>query len=203
MIVLGAFNDGRCDMKKVVIPIVIVVAIVLVVGFVPLIDVPYQDTESYYVDEPYEATETYVETVPLSYEVVKSYVYEDTYTYHWTTDIGGLTGEGTKEVPIQVAGVDIKNTDDIAGTFTVSFSGLTPLFHFDGFTVDLNLSPGEKKTASCPSEYDIHDWNYYVTPDTKEMEKERAVTRYRQVERERTVTRYKRGSIFEYLRSRF
>jgi hypothetical protein len=190
--------DGR--MKKIVISVVIAIAVVVVVGFVPLMDVPYQVTETYYVDEPYEVMENYTEAVPLSYEVIESYVYEDTYTYHWTTDIGGLTGEGTEEVPIQVAGVDIKNTDDSAGTFTISFSGFTPLFFS---STELNLSPGEEQTASCPSEYDIHDWDYYVTPDTKQVEMERTVTKYRQVQRERTVTRYKRGSTFEYLRSRF
>ena len=187
-------------MRKAVIGVVIAVVIILVVGFFPSMYVPYEDTETYYVDEPYEVTETYVATVPLSYEVVESYVYDDTYTYHWRTDIGGLVGEGTEEVPIQVAGVDIRNTDDIAGTFTVSFSGFTPLFF--SFT-ELNLSPGEEKTASCPSEYDIDDWSYDVTPDTKQVEKERTVTKYKQVEKERTVTRYRKGSIFEYLRSRF
>jgi len=39
-----------------------------------------------------------------------------------------------------------------------------------------------------------------VIPDEKVIEE--TVTKYRQVQRERTVTRYKRGSIFEYLRSR-
>ena len=187
-------------MKKILVTVVIVVVIVVVVGFVPIMNVPYQDTETYYEDEPYEVTETYIATVPLSYEVIESYVYDDTYTYHWQTDIGGLVGEGTEEVPIQVAGVDIRNTDDIAGTFTVSFSGFTPLFFS---STELNLSPGEEKTASCPSEYDIDDWSYDVTPDMKDVEKERTVTKYRQVERERTVTRYKKGSIFEYLRSGF
>jgi hypothetical protein len=199
-------------MKKVVIPIVIVAAIVVIVGFVPIVQVPYpvtvqyQDTETYYEDEPYEETETYVATVQLSYEVTDSYIYDDTYTYTYTTQVGGFLWEGTEEVPIEVAGVDIKNTDDVAGTFTVHFSGFTPMFFS---STELDLSPGEEKTASCPSEYDIDEWDYRVSPDTKEVERERTVTKYRQVERERTVTRervetrYKRVSIFEYLRSRF
>jgi hypothetical protein len=150
-------------MKKVVVGVVTGVVVVLVVGFVPLMDVPYQAIETYTEDEPYEVAETYVETVQLSYEVIKSYVYDDTYTYRYTTQIGGFVWEGTEEVPIRVAAVDIKNTDDIAGTFTVSFSGLTPLFDFNGFTVDLNLSPGQESTASRPSEDDIRDWSYDVT----------------------------------------
>ena len=191
-------------MKKVVISVVIVVAIALVVGFVPLVEIPYQDTETYYEDEPYEVTETYTETVPLSYEVIDSYVYEDTYTYHYQTQIGGLVWEGAREVPIQVVAVVIKNTDDIAGSFTVSFSGITPLFEITpALTKELDLSPGEEKTAYSPTEYNINDWSYDVTPSAKEVEKERTVIKYRQVEKGRTVTRYKRGSIFEYLLSRF
>lgn len=186
-------------MKNIAIGIVVVVAVVVVVGFVPLVDVPYQDIETYYEDEPYEANETYTATAPLTYEVTKSYVYEDTYTRHYTTQIGDLFWEGTEEVPIQVAAVDIKNTDNATGTFTVSFSGFTPLFFS---STALNLSPSQKSTASCPSEYNIDEWSYDVTPDTKQVQKERTVTKYRQVQRERTVTRYKRGSIFEYLRSR-
>ena len=44
---------------------VIIAIVALVVGFVPIMDVPYteivqyQDTETYYEDEPYEEIETY------------------------------------------------------------------------------------------------------------------------------------------------
>jgi len=69
-------------------------------------------------------------------------------------------------------------------------------------TTILSLGIGEQKTAECPAE-SIDNWSYEVTPSTKEVEAERTVTKYRQVERERTVTRYKKGSIFEYLVSRF
>lgn len=199
-------------MKKVVIGIVVVAIIALVVGFVPLMEIPYtvqyEDTEIFYEDEPYEATETYTATVPLSYEAT-SYVGDSAVVEHYETIIPGLPPmSGEKEIPIKVAYVNVRNTDVTAGSFTVHFSGITPLWgHTPGLTTELYLSPGEEGTASCPSEYNIDDWSYEVTPSTKEVEKERTVTKYRQVEKERPVirfeTRYKKVPIFEYLLSRF
>lgn len=199
-------------MKKAVIGIVIAVAIGLVVGFVPLIEVPYpvtvqyQDTETYYVDEPYEVIETYSETVPLDYEVVRS--------------------EGYVEGITCVVSVVLRNLDGIAGTFTVDFSVIygctfispgsiqvTSMFASD--EKELHLAPNAKGTATSsvdneyPANCDVDSWSYDVTPSTKEVEKERTVTEYRQVEKERTVTKereethYKKVPIFEYLRSRF
>lgn len=199
-------------MKKIVISIAIVVAIVLVIGFVPLIEVPYpvtvqyQDTETYYVDEPYELMETYSETVPLDYEVVKS--------------------EGYVEGITCVVSVVLRNLDDIAGTFTVDFSVIygctfispgsiqvTSMFASD--EKELHLAPNAKGTATFsvdneyPANCDVDSWSYDVTPSTKEVEKERTVTEYRQVEKERTVTKereethYKKVPIFEYLLSKF
>lgn len=201
-------------MKAAVFGIVIVIATALVVGFLPLMEVPYtktiqyQDTETYYVDEPYEVIEPYTETVPLNYEVVKSYVANEKYTepYLVRTCWGGVQ-EKTRVVRIQVASVEVRNTDDTAGSFNVSFSGFTPSNPAPP-TVQLDLSPGEIKTARCPSEY-VYKWRYNVTPGTKEVEKERTVTEYREVQKERTVTRertethYKEVTIFEYLLSRF
>ena len=40
-------------MSKAIIGIVVAVAAILVVGFVPLMNLPYQDTETYYENEPY------------------------------------------------------------------------------------------------------------------------------------------------------
>jgi len=195
-------------MKKIVISIAVVVAVILIIGFVPLMDVPYQDTE------------TYMESVPLSYEAT-SYVVDDTVQpspptewerpWYWTipgaiqgyTTSGGVGGDdpnipsvpstpGVKEIPIKVAVVDVKNTDDIVGSFTVFFSGFSPMFGSDSLTVKLDLSPGEEKTAACAADTDdIGDWSYRVSPSTKRVEKER------------TVTHYKKGSIFEYLLFRF
>ena len=184
-------------MKKAIVSTAVVVAVVLVAAFVPLVNAEFRHTETYLADEPYEATETYTATLPLSYEVSESYVYESTYTYSYQTNIGGLIGEGTREVPIKVAAVVVKNTDEIAGSVAVSFSGFPTLLFS---SAELFLAPGETKTASCPADTDeIGDWSYTTKPGMNEVERERTVTKYRQVEKERLVTRYERVPIFEYL----
>jgi hypothetical protein len=215
-------------MKKVVIGVIVVVAIVVVVGFAPLMDVPYQDTESYYVDEPYEATETYYETQPLTYEVIDSYEDTGTYLYRYRTQIGDLVWEGTREVPFPIVKVVLRNSDDVPAEFEVSFTfyALTKsmldfyreTYGHDGIPWGLGstysgsdsivIEPGDTGTAEATAQdidmdRDEWKWEYTVNEPTKQVEMERTVTKYRQVEKQRTVTRYKRGSIFEYLRSRF
>lgn len=241
-------------MKKVVIGIVIAVAVVLVVGFVPLMDVPYQVTENYYEDEPYEATETYYETQPLTYEVVKSYTDTGSYQERRRIVIGGIVFQDEIVTVFYPVGyVTVKNTDTVDGMFGINFTfyavdksdaaiagqGL-PDFDFEDYLAaedpDAYLAnrdwdnldwdkvmifseqySEQKSTTVQPSgvatvSYSVQDididkmalkWEYTITDPTKSVEKERTVTKYRQVEKERTVTRYKKGSVFEYLRSRF
>ena len=195
-------------MKKLIIVLAIVAAIVWVGAFVPLVEtayavtVQYEDTETYYVDEPYEVTETYSETVPLDYDVVRNEAYVQGNTFH--------------------ASVEVRNEDDSAGTFLVEFSVVygctfispgsihitsTPFDHEE----ELHLAPKAKRTARFtvdneePANCDVDSWSYWVSPSTKEVVQERTVTEYRQVEKERTVTkereetRYKRVPIFQYL----
>lgn len=110
-------------MKKVVIPIVIVVAIIVVVGFVPLMNVPYQDTETYYVDEPYEATETYYEEQPLTYEVVEYYTDTESYEERRRIVIGGIVFQDEiVDVFYPVGYVTVKNTDTVDGVFGIQFT---------------------------------------------------------------------------------
>lgn len=194
-------------MQKVVVSIVVVVAIALVVCLVPLKEVPYvvtvnyEDTETYYEDEPYEETETYTETFPLEYEVVKSEAYTE----------GG----------IPVASIVVRNEDNLAGIFTVqlyficSCTIIEPGSIYIGDKVwsqdeELYLEPNEAGTAiyrandADVENCDCSSWNYGVTPDTKEVDKERTVTKYRQVQKERTVTkqreetRYKKITLLDY-----
>lgn len=195
-------------MKKVVISIVIVVAIALVVCLVPLkevayaVTVDYEDTETYYESEPYEDVKTYTETVPLDYEVVESEEY-----------VEGVT---------TVVSIVVRNKDNIAGTFTVDLSviygctfiapgsiEITSILASD--EEELHLEPNDTGTATCsidnpyPANCAFDSWSYDVTPDTKEVEKERIVTKYRQVEKQRTVTRqrqetrYKKVTLLDYL----
>ena len=239
-------------MKKVVISIVIVVAIALVAGLVPLMDVPYQDTETYYVDEPYEATEIYYDTEPLAYEVVESYTDTESYLERRRIVIGGIVFQDEiVEVFYPIGCVKIQNRDSVDGAFSahLTFYWLDrhdaaqlchPDFDFTDYlaaedqeayldTLDwdrldweqfmffadkydgeeeLTLEPSQMDTAKYSAQdidmdEDVWKWDYTITEGTKQVEKERAVTKYRQVERERPVTLYKKGSIFEYLRSRF
>lgn len=197
-------------MKKVIIGIIIAVAIPLVVCVVPLkevayaVMVDYEDTETYYEDEPYQVTENYAEDVPLSFEA-NGYVKEDTIEEHRQIVIGDIViQDEIVEVPIEVACVEVENTDAIAGEFVVSFSGFEPMFGELSLTTTLNLNPEQQKTAECPADY-INDWSYEVTPSTKEVESERIVTKYQQVEKQRTVikqrqeTRYKKVTLLDYL----
>lgn len=151
---------------------------------------PYEDTETYYEDEPYEDIETYYEDEPLDYEVIKSYVKKDTIKEHQQIIIGGIVFQDeVVNIPIQVACVDVKNTDTIAGTFTVVFNVAEPMLGEHSLNRKLDLTPNQIETATCPSE-NLGVWNYSITPSTKTIEKQREVTKYKQVEKQRTVTKY-------------
>ena len=197
-------------MKKLIIALCVVLIAALVVCLVPLkevaysITVDYADVETYYENEPYQVTETYTEDVPLSFEI-NAYIDEDvTYERHQII-IGDIVFQDEiVEVIIYIACVEVKNTDDVAGEFIVSFSGFEPMFGGYSLTRTLSLSPGQEETAECPAEA-IDNWDYEVTPGTKEVEQERTVTQYRQVEEQRTVTkqrqetRYKKVTLLDYL----
>jgi hypothetical protein len=195
---------------RIIIYVAIAIA-VLVIALVPLtevaytVTVDYEATETYYEREPYQVTETYTKAVPLSFEA-QSYVKEDILYEHRQIIIGGFVFQDEiVKVPIYVASVEVKNTDDVAGEFVVSFSGFEPVFGKRSLTQTVHLNPNQQKTVKCPSRSIIGDWDYEITPDTKEVEKERTVTRYRDVERERTVirqrqeTRYKSVTLLDYL----
>lgn len=200
-------------MKIGIIAGIIVIIAALVIWLVPLKTVPYtvmvdyEDIETYYENVAYNATETYTEDVPLSFEA-DSYVDEDVIYEHHQIIIGGVVFQDEiVEVTIYIACVEVKNTDDVAGEFVVSFSGLErfePIFGGPSLTRTLSLSPGQEETAECPAD-SIDDWNYDVTPSTKGVEKERTVTKYERVEKQRTVTRqrpetrYKKVTLLDYL----
>lgn len=197
-------------MKRTGIIIAIIAAIALIVCLVPLKEVPYtvmvdyEDTETYYENEPYEVTETYTEDVPLSFEV-NGYIKEDTIEEHQQITIGDIViQDEIVEVPIEIACVEVENTDKVSGEFIISFYGIEPMFGEPSLTRTLHLDPGEQETAECPAE-SIEDWDYEVTPDTKPVEQERTVTKYQQVEKQRTVTKqrleihYEKVTLLDYL----
>ena len=173
------------------------------VGYTVMVD--YEDTETYYEDEPYLDTETYIEQVPLDFKS-DGYVRTETREEHHTIIIGDIVFQDEiVEVEFDVAKDDVMNLDDVTGDFTVSFSGFKPMLGGFSLTRTLTLHPGELETAECPAESSIADWDYELTPGTKEVESERTVTKYRQLEKQRTVikqrqeTRYKKVSLLDYL----
>lgn len=106
-------------MKKIVIGIIIA-TVILVVGFVPIMEAEYRYTETYCEDEPYEVTETYYETVPLAYEVVGSYTDTDSYEERRQIIIGGIVFQDeVVEVFYPIGCVTIQNKDSVDGTFSV------------------------------------------------------------------------------------
>lgn len=194
--------------KRIGIPMGIIIVAALVFCLAPLkteaytVMVDYEDTETYYEDEPYEVVETYTESVPLDYEVVDSEAYL----------------EGTTAV----ASVTVRNKDDVAGTFTIDLLIMLGCTFIEpgsirltsvplSYNEELYLKPNKMgtvthsfagvNTANCG----FSSWHYEATPSTKEVEKERTVTKYRQVEKQRTVTkqrpetRYKKVTLLDYL----
>lgn len=208
-------------MKKIVVSIAVVVAVALIVGFVPLIEVPYpvtvqyQDTETYYVDEPYEET---VETrVPLEYQVVShgSSVYVQFVTIMNRDEVGGhFTLRQTIYVIDRDDWADVE-WEGQQGSY-VDYDSDSRFTRYD-IAETIYLEPGEagevrydaKEISGRTSEeiWVERKTGYEIVPDEKIVEE--TVVKYRQVERERTVTRervetrYKKGSIFEYLRARY
>jgi len=189
---------------------IVVIVAALVIWLAPLktvaytVIVDYEDTETYYEDEPYQVTENYTEDVPLNFEA-NSYVETDVIYEHHQIIIGGIVFQDEiVPVSIQIACVDVKNIDDVAGDFQVSFSVAEPMFGDISLVSTLNLAPNQDGTAECPAD-ELGVWAYTVTPSTKEVEQERIVTRYRQVEKQRTVTkqrpetRYKKVTLLNYL----
>jgi len=106
--------------------IVMAVAVVLVGGLVPPMDVPYQDTETYYENEPYRVTENYTEAVPLNFEA-GSHVKADVIYEHHQIIVGGIVFQDEiVEAPIEVACVRVKNTMILSGTLLFPFLALNP-----------------------------------------------------------------------------
>jgi hypothetical protein len=192
--------------KKVVIPIVIVVAIALIVCLVPLKDVAYavtvdyEDAVTYYEEEPYEETETYYK--PLEYQLEE----QPFGTHGWDS---GLY-------------FTLMNCSDIAGNFTFRMTtycmeGQIPedaifsdsqitilekiIYLEPQETVEVHWSSDETGMAHATNFQCYLGWE--ILPE--EVERERTVIKYRQVEKQRIVMRqrqeirYKKVTLLDYL----
>lgn len=194
---------------------VVIAILALVACLVPLkevaytVTVDYQDVETYYEDEPYEVSTT----EPLDYEVVKSYTEIVKVLYRDDFEFPGLERECDYGDPVPKGYVVVKNTDDIAGTFTIQFLFWTRLkitIVKDGEEISwypmpdeelfrdyhrgekqLYLQPGESGVAEFVAyridAYETRDhgpWFWeYGVTGTKTV----TSTEYKQVEKQRTV----------------
>jgi hypothetical protein len=65
-----------------------------------------------------------------------------------------------------VAAVQVENTDDVGGNFTVYFFGFIPILGNSSMIVILPLEANQQKIAECPSE-SIGNWTYHVISGTR------------------------------------
>lgn len=142
----------------------IVIALILVICIVPLRDEAYAVTVNYQ-----EAVTKYVS---LNYEV----------NDYMRTDI----------IEVQVACLDIKNTDDVAGDFMIIIYGFADgcIPFSQNFTLGLNVS--EQKTVEYQAEV-IDGWDYRVIPNVKKIETGEFVAAQRQ------EIQFKKVSALDYL----
>ena len=202
-------------MKNLSIGIAIVAAIVLVAAFVPLVEVPYTVTVEY--------EDTDYETEPLEYRRLDSFTTEAGKDVSRRADIRGYDlPHEIVDWPDFALYVVVQNLDDVAGTFEMRYTITTAnkeaaqrqahLSHrtpeeyeelereYHAGSIELKLEPSRIGVYICPPggiyiapDRVPFDHEHDIAPDTKEVEKERTVTR------ERAETHYKKVTLFEYL----
>lgn len=213
-------------MNKIIIGIVIAVAVVVVVGLVPIMDIPYQATETYYESEPYVVREEYTEVQEQAVIQQKNaalmnhlfFPYFGARTFQTYIDISGKSNCLVKgQFAGQVGGspeVDFYVSDDTDPSLNIGTpkNPIIAIGSVSGYTFSFvpNRSGIYYFRFECyipvvrtAIQFNVElEWQE-TTVETQEVTKYRDVTKYRQVEKQRTVTRYEKGSIFAYLRSGF
>ena len=197
-------------MRKSIIAVVIVAAILLVAAFVPLVEAEFQRTETYLAYEPHEITQTYYEQEPYQVEEVyrdtrhvSEKVIDDAYTVirglHYSVSVhlepaaavvNGLVREHTGH------GIDFYVFHEVSyhawrmgnpyislvelSNVTSEFFTFAPSVPGDYYFVLSNRESSNEKLVRLEV--------YYYHPVTEE--RTRTVTKYRTVEKQRTVTEY-------------
>jgi len=179
------------DKKLVIGSVLVLVFLFLIGGFA--IKMPYTAMVTYTAKEPYETQECrnvpyqVTDEVPLGYIIVDSNAGKE-------FNIFGFRGW-----------VEIKNTDDKPGTFTIhctyDIAGTDQYSTGRGY-----IEPGEIKRIFCEKELSWFTqvrFSYTITPGTKSVvrteyrEECTTVTKWREVEEQRAETKY--HSLFESL----
>ncbi len=191
-----------------IVMVLIVAIAVLVLWFVPIIEVayteqePYTTTETYTEKEPYTATEVYYDQVP--YTGTETYYEQVPYTvkeqFQYTVVETGKNNVTTPE-PGGCAYVEIKNLDHGAGQglfgihFTLQLKGGAS---WDKSSSKLINGGATETLAVCYTGEPIAEFDYeFINIPEKDVikyrdvPKTREVLKYREVEREREVTRYR------------
>jgi len=166
--------------------------IAMVISFAPIktvaydVMVDYQETETYYENEPYEVVETYYEKQPIDQTTSLD-------TPDVQTDAASPNRFATSYNVIETrsncetAYVTLRNTDDVAGTFTVSFSFQVTTLNYDYYygypyvethwshgQQNIYLEPNEKGTVKASAKYyeanSTMSWSYSVGPDFQALE---------------------------------
>ncbi|UCD21307.1 MAG: hypothetical protein JSW22_04395 [Chloroflexota bacterium] len=213
-------------MKKRGIAIIWVAAIIVVVGFAPLMDVPYQVTQTYYESEPYVPPDYTTYGTPQNPIIAIRSVSSHTFSfapncsgvYYFAFDrsckkVAGIRlnaelewqetiGEGHTEVSEQTL-TQQRNTPLINQGISVGQSVATRQAYIDVDGKSNCLVKGQftVSAAYCP-EVDFYVYDE-TDPSLDEVTTYEDATKYRLVARHRTVTDYRKGSIYEYIRSRF
>lgn len=169
-------------MKRIIIALsVVVIVLALIVCLVPMRDEAYAVTVEY--------VEPATEYVALSHKV-NDYVRTEVIEKRRQIGSCGCKTELVK-VEFQVACIDVKNTDDVAGQFLVILTGLEVGKPFSQ-NVTISLNASEQKTVEYQAEV-IDCWDFEVMPGWKEVEIGEFVTKQRQ------EIRYKKVTALDYL----
>ena len=206
-------------MKKVIISVVIVAAILLVAAFVPLLEVPHTFEHRH--------TETFSEAEPLQYRVLHSFITygssEEDLKHSLETHGYPPPGEVRIGVEDYAFCVVVQNLDGAGGAFGVTWKLTTAdreaairqsnliqrtteeyeeldREYYEG-SMELYLEPSQIWVFICPPggiyiapDRTPFDHEHEVIAGTKAVEKERLVIRYE--------THYEWVTVFEHLRSR-
>jgi len=188
-------------------------------------DEPYQDTEIYYETEPLEYRELDSFTTEAINDVgdraaMLGYDLPDEIV-EWPSFAVYVVVQNLDDTPgaFEICYTCVGTADKSAAEKYQWLVQLTPEEYQEldikcyAGSRELYLQPFEVGVAICPQGgvnigFDRVPWwsgGYEVIPDTKEVEQERTVTKYRQVEKQRTVTkqreetRYKKVTLLDYL----
>jgi hypothetical protein len=160
-----------------------VVIAALVVAFVPLMQVSYDEAEAHVVAEPYTTTEAYTEEVPVDYEVVEA-------------DSANLWWRRTSD-----CWVTLRNKGNVSGRFRVQFDLVAEVGAATTKVIWQTVEAGEQSKAVVRYYDDyVRSFTYSITPPMEMVTTSRQVPGTHDVVEYTEVERTKKVSVLEYMR---